>query len=157
VDSDVVRITLYVDGQARDTFSDWANFDGLPKQRIGDAERWRPVLAASQSPDQLREVWKDSEADYPFQSEGILQRVAKLLGLGIPRVWVDQDDHELNNVSLSSYLHFKFAELSPYTRRAEGAPSLYIFGYNITKVLKTEQRKLLLFRLRNEGGESKGL
>jgi hypothetical protein len=88
-DSDVLKITLFENGAETDVFSDWINYESIPKRRSGSAEKWLSVLPEGRTPDDLAQAWRSDKADYPFESEGILQRLVDLLGLDPDRVWFD--------------------------------------------------------------------
>lgn len=92
-DSDVIILRLFEDGSLIDTFSDWINFERLPKKQVGNAEKWGSVLPENITPDDLEKTWKPNKADYPFESEGILNRVADLL----------QMDEELSHLDGSDF------------------------------------------------------
>lgn len=88
-DSDVLTVRLVDGGETIDVFSDWANFDDVPKQRSGNAARWVSVLPDGRTPDDLARAWQPDNADYPFESEGTLQRVADVLTIDPDRIWFE--------------------------------------------------------------------
>lgn len=136
-DSDSLSMTLYEKGQATATYSDWANIDQLPKQITGNAEEWHSIMPAGTSVEALKAAWQPDKADYPFESEGILQRAIQVLGLDRDRVWLKNRDLLIPNRLPPSVirpekltpLYFQTGDGSPYEQIAEGLPKFHVRSY----------------------------
>ncbi len=104
-DSDVLKITLVESGAEADVFSDWINYETTPKRRSGSAAKWRSVLPEGRTPDDLAQAWRSDRADYPFESEGTLQRVVDLFRLDPDRIWFDAryEEFETDDTRVTEY------------------------------------------------------
>jgi hypothetical protein len=158
-DSDVLQMQLSFAGQTLDTFSDWANYDNRPRQRSGDASLWAQVLPAVPSADALETAWTPQQADYPFESEGALYRVLKLLKIEPWRLWLGKHETERPDGAQVVTLHFRYAGEHPYDRPATGLPAFQLKSYASKKqyTIPMHADPDLVFSVMNLGGESAGI
>lgn len=110
-DSDVLDLRLWIKGQEVDRFSDWANYDQFPRKQVGDATKWAKALPALISAEALQKAWTHLEADYPFQSEGALYRVIKLLNLEEWRMWAGKWSEDIPDSAQVRDLYFRYSDV----------------------------------------------
>lgn len=159
-DSDVLAMTLFHEGTAVDTFSDWANYEHTPKRRTGDAGKWHAVLPDGITPDALAQAWKSQRDDYPFQSEGILERVADLLGMDPDVLWWDGCDNSPAARITVLPLTVEPAESKlpgPYTQIASGPPVFVPWGATSRQDWYAGQPQRLFLSVLNQGGAGLGV
>lgn len=153
-DSDVATVGLYENGQKLDTYSNWINYDNSPALASGNAEKWRPILSAGISVDDLSKAWLPDKTDYPFEAEGILRRIVNLLQLDAQLIWEEQKAAEVNG---AVRLAFRDTQVQPYDIKAEGLPKFERMGYTSEVATKANERFQISLDCRNSGGALKGI
>ncbi len=158
-DSDVCQMELFSAGQLVNQFSDWANYDQHPRRRIGNAALWAKVLPDGTAAQALKAAWTPDKADYPFESEGILDRVIDLLQIERWRLRLGREDNDIPSGVHVTELHFRFAQVRPYDQPLSGLPAFRLGSYAGGKRfdLRLRSDPDITFSVLNLGGESVGI
>lgn len=156
-DSDVLQMQLFHAGKKVDVFSDWSNYDRLPRKRKGNASRWAKALPAVPSAAALEQAWTPVVGDSPFASEAVLYRVLDLLKLDRWHVWGGHPSGETPTDAQVIDLHFRYTKPHPYNQPAVGLPVLRRSAYQEVAERNTERNFEIVFSVMNLGGESVGI
>ncbi len=153
-DSDVAAVGLYENGTQRDMYSNWINYDNFPPEISGTSEKWKGVLPENVSSEDLANAWQPNEDDYPFQAEGILQRIVALLQLDSQLIW---DEAKVEESKAAIRLKFRDTRVQAYDIRADGLPKFERYGYMEEVNSPVKERFQISLDGRNTGGLLKGV
>jgi hypothetical protein len=160
-DSDVLFLTLYVDGAVADRYdSNPAYFGERPRKTkasdlAGHPDRWKRALAPGKTEDELRDTWKRED----LFAEATLARTAELLACDPQRASVGHQYVDRATLPEGTIALRLRARVRPaYERLAEGPPRLeYPFTDPVPMQLAVGDELRLTMSTQSVGGPSTGL
>lgn len=159
VDSDVLLLNLYEDGEELDAYNsdpDYAAEEPItPKMRkemLGHPERWRAFLTGDATLEQLRQAW-DSQSIF---ADSILHATAGLFGMHLDHV-IELIKSMPDEKGEFTRLAFRYKHTPAYRVPAEGPPRFEIASYSPEPVLTQGDIFDIHLSAYNRGASGKGL